>query len=267
VETSAESIADLKAATVDRMKAFHANFYGAQAADFAAVGDFDAKATQALITQLFGDWTAAEPYARIPNTLKAAGNPVQAIETPDKQNAFFVAGEPIAMKDTDADYPAMLMANYILGGGALKNRLADRIRQKEGLSYGVGSSFAADDQDPVGRWTAYAIYAPQNVKRLEAAFHEELARALQDGFTADELAFAKKAWLQSEAVDRTQDAGVADSLAAYLPTGRTFAYDAALEKQVEALTVEAVNAALRKHLDPSKLTLVKAGDFAKHPAE
>ena len=99
--------------------------------------------------------------------------------------------------------------------------------------------------------------------RLDTAIQEELARAIKDGFTADELAFAKHAWLQGEAVDRTQDAGVASSLAAYLPTGRTFAYDANLEKQVDSLTVDQVNAALRKHLDPSKLTIVKAGDFAK----
>ncbi|HET8901724.1 MAG TPA: insulinase family protein, partial [Holophagaceae bacterium] len=116
-------------------------------------------------------------------------------------------------------------------------------------------------------WTAYAIYAPQNAKRLETAFQEELARALKDGFTADELTFAQKAWLQSQAVDRTQDNGVADALAAHLPLGRTYAYNAKLEQAVQALTVDQVNAALRAHLDPAKLTLVKAGDFAKHPAQ
>ena len=267
VDTPEEKIAELKAATPAQMEAFHRAFYGAQAADFAAVGDFDAKAVQAQVTDLLGGWSAAKPYARIPRKLKAVNGSDQAIETPDKQNAFFIASEGVAMKDTDADVPAMLMANYILGGGSLKNRLADRIRQKEGLSYGVGSSFSADDQDAVGSWIAYAIYAPQNVKRLDAAFQEELARALKDGFTADELAFAKKAWLQGQAVDRTQDNGVAAALAEYLPTGRTFAYDADLEKKVAALTVDQVNAALRARLDPAKLTIVKAGDFAKHPAQ
>lgn len=263
VDTPAEDIAQINAVTVDQLKAFQSGFYGAQSADFAAVGDFDAKATQALVTQLFGSWSAAKPYARIPKALKPATGSEQSIETPDKQNAFFIAGEPIAMKDSDADYPAMLMANYILGGGALKNRLADRIRQKEGISYGVGSQFGADDQDPWAAWTAYAIYAPQNVKRLETAFQEELARALKGGFTSDELAFAKHAWLQSEAVARTQDGGLAAALADYLPTNRTFAYDGDLAKKVEALSLDQVNAALRKYLDPSKLTVVKAGDFAK----
>ncbi|HXC17947.1 MAG TPA: pitrilysin family protein [Holophagaceae bacterium] len=261
--TPAEDIAQLKAATLDQMKAFHDTFYGAQAADFSAVGDFDAEATKALVTELFGSWTAQKPYERIPSLMKVGKGLEQSIEAPDKANAFFIAGEPMAIQDTDADYPAMLMANYILGGGALKNRLADRIRQKEGISYGVGSQFAADAWDKVASWTAYAIYAPQNVDRLLTAFQEELARAIKDGFTADELAFAKHAWLQGQAVDRTEDGGVARDLAAYLPLGRTFAYDAGLEKQVDSLTVDQVNAALRKYLDPSKLTIVKAGDFAK----
>ena len=265
--TPDESLAELKAATVDQMKAFHGALYGAQSADFAAVGDFDPEATRALVSELFGTWTAAKPYTRIPHLVKALQGSEQAIETPDKQNAFFIAGESFPMKDTDADYPAMLMANYILGGGALKNRLADRIRQKEGLSYGVGSQFGADDQDPSADWVAYAIYAPQNVKRLESAFREELARALKEGFTADELAFAKQAWLQSQTVARTQDGGLAAALAADLPTGRTFAYDADLEKKVAALTLDQVNAALRAHLDPSRLAIVKAGDFAKHAGQ
>lgn len=263
VDSPAEDIAQLKAATVDQMKAFHDAFYGTQAADFAAVGDFDPKATEALVTELFGSWNAKQAYARIPSLLMASKPGEQSLETPDKQMAFFIAGEGLAMQDTDPDYPAMLMGNYILGGGALKNRLADRIRQKEGISYTVGSQFGAASQDKSASWTAYAIYAPQNVERLETAFKEEVARILKDGITADELAFAKHAWLQGEAVGRTRDGGVASDLAAYLPFGRTFAYDAGLEKQVSALTVDQVNAALRAHLDPSKLTLVKAGDFAK----
>ncbi len=263
VYTAAEDIARLKAATVEQMKAFHDAFYGAQAADFAAVGDFDAEATKALVTQLFSSWTAAKPYERIPDLLRGGKGLEQSIEAPDKANAFFIAAEPMAIQDKDEDYPAMLMANYILGGGALKNRLADRIRQKEGISYGVGSQFQADPWDKIGSWTAYAIYAPQNAGRLTAAFQEELARALKDGFTADELDFAKHAWLQGQAVARTQDGGVARDLAAFLPLDRTFAFAADLEKKVGALTVDQVNTALRKHLDPSKLAIVKAGDFAK----
>ena len=51
------------------------------------------------------------------------------------------------MKDDDPDYPALVMGNYVFGGGSLSSRLGDRVRQKEGLSYGVGSFFSADSLD------------------------------------------------------------------------------------------------------------------------
>ncbi|HET8714702.1 MAG TPA: pitrilysin family protein, partial [Holophagaceae bacterium] len=263
MDTAEESEAYLKAATLDQLKAFHAAFYGAQAATFAAVGDFDAPAIRKEVESLFGGWTAKTPFTRIIRLAEKAAPADVAVETPDKANAFFIASEGIPMKDSDADYPAMIVANYILGGSTLKSRLGDRLRQKEGFSYGAGSQFAAPSLDPAGSWTAYAIYNPGVADKLEAAFKEELARAVRDGFTAEELAFAKQAILQSREVGRTSDPGLAGKLSGDLFVGRTMAFDAAFEAKVQALTLDQVNAALRAHLDPARLTIVKAGDFAK----
>ena len=76
------------------------------------------------------------------------------IETPDKQNAFFIAGETVKMTDEDPDYPAVVMANYMFGGSGLGTRLSRRIRDKEGLSYGVGSQFGAPTKDDGGNFLA-----------------------------------------------------------------------------------------------------------------
>ncbi|HEU4951199.1 MAG TPA: pitrilysin family protein, partial [Holophagaceae bacterium] len=248
-DTAEESEADLKAATLDQLKAFHAAFYGAQAATFAAVGDFDAPAIRKEVESLFGGWTARTPFARIPRLAEKAAPADVAVETPDKANAFFVASEAVAMKDSDADYPAMVVANFILGGSTLKSRIGDRLRQKEGFSYGAGSQFAAPSLDPAGSWAAYAIYNPGVADKLEAAFKEELARALKSGFTADELTFAKQALLQSREVGRTSDPGLAGKLSGDLFLDRTMAYDADLDAKLQALTLDQVNAALRAHLD------------------
>jgi zinc protease len=177
--------------------------------------------------------------------------------------AFFLAAERWAMQDTDADYPAFLMANQVLGGGALKNRIADRLRQKEGFSYGAGSFVNASSQDPVTSWQAYAIYAPQNVAKLEAAFQEEVQKALKDGFTQDELEFARKTWLQGEEAQRQEDREIAGWLNNSLYLGRSVLFQAELESKVKALKLDEVNAALRKYLDPARLVVVKAGDFTK----
>jgi zinc protease len=120
--------------------------------------------------------------------------------------------------------------------------------------------------DQYGRFTATAIYAPQNVEKLEAAFKEEMARMAKDGFTPEEVAAAKSGWLQSRQVSRAQDNELASRLNNYLFVGRTLTWDEELERKIAALTPEQINAAMRKYIDPSKLIIIKSGDFAKNAA-
>ena len=74
----------------------------------------------------------------------------KSLETPDKANAFFLAGVNLELRDDDPDYPALVLGNYMLGGGFLNSRLGTRIRQKEGLSYGVGTQLEAGSLDKSG---------------------------------------------------------------------------------------------------------------------
>jgi len=263
VETVDESVAGLKAVTLDEVKKFHADFYGAGRGELAVVGDFDEKEVAKLAAELFGGWKSRAPYARLASVYKDVAPINQSFETPDKANAFFLAGMNLNLRDDDADHPALTLGNYMLGGGFLNSRLAVRIRQKEGISYGVGSSLRAGSLDKSGTFIANAIYAPQNVAKLEAAFKEEIARMLKDGFTADEVKAAKSGWLQSRQVSRANDNELVGRLSNYLFLDRTLAWDADFEKKVESLAPEQIVAALRKHLDPAKLTIIKAGDFAK----
>jgi zinc protease len=261
VDSVDEGLVNIKAVTRDQLVKFHHDFFGAPA-EIAAVGDFDAAAFQAQAKQLFSAWKAAKPYTRVPEDYFDAAVKTQTFETPDKAQAFFVAGENLNIRDDDADYPALVLGNYMLGGGFLNSRLVTRIRQKEGLSYGVGSQLNAAALDKSGNFLAYAIYAPQNLARLEAAFKEEMTRALKEDFSADEIAAAKSGWLQSRAVSRSQDNEMVGKLQHYLFLGRTFAWDADFEKKVMALTAGQIRAALNKYIDPAKFVVMKAGDFA-----
>jgi zinc protease len=173
-----------------------------------------------------------------------------------------IAAVNLKLSDQDADYPALLLGNDILGGDPLQSRIASRLRQKEGLSYDSRSQLQVSSLDQAGVLVMYAIYAPQYSARLEAAYREEMDRILRDGFTGEEIAAAKTGWLQSRQVERAQDAGLARALANSLYLGRTMAWDAALEQKVNALTSDQITAALRKHVQMDKLAMVKAGDFA-----
>jgi zinc protease len=105
------------------------------------------------------------------------------------------------------------------------------------------------------------------VTKVETAIKEEIARAVKDGFTADEVAAAKSGYLQSQQVSRAQDGGLVRKLAQYRFLNRTLAWDAELDKKIAALTPDEIVAVMRRRIDPSKLTIVKAGDFAKSAAK
>ena len=259
-----ESEQDVKAVTLDRLRSFHRRFVSAATGEFSAVGDFDATAVQQALRQALGDWRqpAAGPqaYVRVPQPLVAAP-PQRFVEgTPDKANAQFKAQMPLPLTDLSPDYAALAVANFIFGQGQ-DSRLWQRVRQKEGLSYGVGSGIAWSNTDANSMFSISAIFAPQNHAKVEAAVMEELARSLKDGYTQAELDAARSGLLNARRLGRAQDGVVAGRLAANLLLGRRFAISQQVDDAIAALTLEQVNAAWRQYVEPQKLVLGWAGDF------
>ncbi len=256
-----EDLADTQAVTLAQVRAFHARFFSAAHGELGVVGDFDADAVKKVVTEGLGNWPTAQAYAPVLEDWSAPRPARLLLQTPDKANAFFYARVALPVRDDDADAPLLTLGNFILGEGFLNSRLATRIRQKEGLSYGVGSVLHLNREVAVSDLSAYAIYAPENRAKLETAFREELARMLRDGFSAEEVEAARQALLQNRRLGRAQDGGIAGLLAEYARIGRTMAFSAASDARIASATADELNAAMRRHLDPAQLTLVFAGDF------
>lgn len=263
VRTFAESTAAIEAVTIDQVKEFYTAYYGASDATAAVVGDFDKGEIEAVLRESFGEWKSPAKYERIAHNYEPLPARAETIETPDKANAVYLAGFGFPMRDDDPEYPAITIGGYMIGGGFLNSRLATRIRQKEGLSYGVRGSFAASPLDKDASFSASMIYNPQNVEKLATAFREEIERAAREGFTAEELESARGGWLKSRAVSRASDATLAGTLSSYLHYGRDLGFDAQREEMVRKLTPEQVSATIRKYLDYARMISVKAGDFKK----
>jgi len=191
---------------------------------------------------------------------KGAGH---TLNTPDKANATYTAGFNFELRDDEPDYPALVLGNFILGGSTLSSRLGDRIRQKDGLSYGVSSSFSASAFDERAGLTITAICNPKNAGRVQADVVEELDRLLKAGVTTEEVEKAKQGYLQAQKVGRSSDSALAGILSGLRYAARTMAYQAALEKKIESLTPDQISTALRKHVDPKRLVVVTAGDFGE----
>jgi len=255
-----ERLKQLKAVQLDEAKRCYDELVGGTGAQFVAVGDFDPDALSKLLEELFGTWKNPAPYTRIPSRHFERPPLEETVPTPDKANAVLRAGLNLPLRDDHADFPALILGNYLLGGNS-GARLQVRVREKDGLSYSTYSYLSAGQLDAAGSFGLSAIYAPQNRARVENAIREELARALEQGFSAAEVDAAIKSYLEARKLARSRDSGIAGRLANYLYLGRTFAWDIDFEKRLAALTPAQIRDALRRYIDPKKLSVLKAGDF------
>jgi len=262
VRTIDEEIEDLNKVTLDDVKNFHQKFYAASHGELIVVGKFDSAAVERETSELLGTWKGATPYQRIVNSYKEVQRINAKIETPDKENTQFSAGLRLRMKDTDPDYAAMVMANYMFGGG-ITARLPDRVRNREGYSYSVSTNFTAPAEGDAAVFSASAIANPANTPKVEASFVDELTKTARDGFSAAELTAAKKAIRDERIGGRSSDAGLLNLISAREQYGRTLAWDDDLDAKLQALTLEQVNAAFRRHINPSQVSIVKGGDFKR----
>ena len=262
VPTLDEEVKRIEEAKLEAVKDFYTRFAGGSNAELALVGDFDPAAIRPLLEDLFGTWRSAAPFARVPRPLIVKRAMQIREETPDKANAVFTGELALPINDTSPDFAALRVANYILGGSP-SSRLWERIRQHEGLSYGVYSSLEPSSFEPNTPLTVEAIFAPENLTRLRAALTEELTRAVRDGFTDREVADAKKAILQERALSRAQDGSLASDLTRQAYLGRSFAYAGEIDAKIAGLSTAEINATLRKYVRPDAFVEVYAGDFAK----
>ena len=258
-----ERIEWITATTLEDIKQFYREFYGADRGHMAVVGAFDPEAISDIVTDIFGNWSPTTPTERVPSVYRDIKAETIVIETPDKPNAFFLGGLNLDLGDDHPDYPALVLGNYMMGGGMLNSRLAKRLRHEEGVSYAVVSQLYGHPVDGNGQFVALAFYAPENVERLETGFREEIDRALNDGFSAEEVEAAQAGYLQSQGVIRAQDNVLAGILSQGLYINRTLAWDAEQELKIGELTPEQILEAMRRHIDPEKISVVMAGDFAK----
>ncbi|HKB37684.1 MAG TPA: pitrilysin family protein, partial [Gemmataceae bacterium] len=252
----------VKALTLDKVRRLYTEQLGGQHGELAIVGDFDADTAVKLAGEALKDWKNGTEYRRIERkAFPDVKGQLFTINTPDKENAIYLAAQTFALKDSDPDYAALRVGNYLFGGP--EARLWKRIREKEGLSYGVGSHLTAGLLSPSGSFYIFGQCAPDGMPKVEKAVAEELEKFLKEGAQQKELEEGIKAILLERKNERGSDEVLVGLLATNLEAGRTFAFQAAIEKKVTSLTPEQVNAAFRKYIEPKRLVIVRAGDFKK----
>jgi zinc protease len=263
VPTIDESLERLAKVKRDDVANLYKEQVGGNIGELVILGDFDADATVKQLEAIFADWKSAVPYRRIPGVLvEGIKGSTESINTPDKESAVFLAAMKFAMDDSHPDYAALKMGNNVLGG-SFTSRLLERLRQKEGWSYGAGSRFYTGSKDKIGQFFMQASCKPDVIDKVDSAALEELKKIIKDGVSQEEVDLAIKSTLEEMKIERGKDASLASALRTGLFLDRTFAFEAAMEKKIAAVTVADVNRALAAHLIPGRLVIVRAGDFNK----
>jgi zinc protease len=260
--TIAEDIAATKSVRMAEIKQFYKDFVGAGHGELVVVGDFDAKAIAAQIEQHFGNWKTKKPYKRLESKAFGVAGTSKSVDIKDKEMTTLAISHDIQMKDTDADYPAWLMMAQVLGGDG-GSRAWMRLRENEGLSYGVATWSFADAFDGVGGFGGYAIVAPQNLAKAKASLLEEIEKITASKVTDDELRRAKDTWIKDQDTGLSNDGFVVQMLANQTFRSRTNAYTKELRAKIQAVTADDIVRVAKKYLDPKRLVIVDAGDVGK----
>jgi zinc protease len=261
VRSVAEQIAELKSVKLADLTQLY-KLWGAGTTQIAVVGDMDPAAVEQQLTAKLGNWKAPVAYERIVRPYQASEVVEDAIATPDKQMAAVGVGQALQIQLSDADYPALALWNFVVGGSA-SSRLLNRLRQKEGLSYGAFSRLQAPPLDNGGSFLAGAICAPENADKALKAMLEELDLILKSGVTEAELADAKKSYAATWDTQLADDDFVVAELNRGLFLKRTFEFWKGLNDKVQRVTAAELLEVGRKYLKPEKLAKLRAGDLNK----
>ena len=259
--TMDEVVTDLKAQTPERLMKFWQDFAGASQGQFSVVGNVDPEALKAELQKLLGDWKSPQPYARIRMDYHGLPAATEMVEVPDKANAVLLQARNIPISEEHPDYTALSMAVRLLGGSA-DARLFHRLREKESISYGAYASLSASRDVDNAMIDIRAILAPANIDRLQKALQEEIERVHTDGFSQAELDEARNALMDQRRQYLASEANVTSLLSSNLFWNTDMGRWTRRDEQIRALTLEQVNAAFRKWIDPKKALTVGAGSFS-----
>ncbi|MFZ5785944.1 MAG: M16 family metallopeptidase [Acidobacteriota bacterium] len=253
---------DLESVGRDDLERAHRKLFGPASLVLALVGDFDPGEVAVRLETLLRGWAGGLPEPpEIPRTGFADTTPGESRDAmPDKPNLDVLLGQPGNLRRCDEDFLPAMLGNSVLGHSTLSSRLGRRLRDSEGLTYGVISRFfGAGLVD--GPWAVTMSLSPANLDRGVAFAREEIARLVHEGPDEGELSDEREATAGSYRVGLAVPSGMARELARLARHRLPVSSLDTLPDQVLAITREAVAEALRRRIDPYRLTLAVAGSL------
>lgn len=259
--TGEERIARVESLTPADLAAFYQARYGAGTLRLVVVGDVDPDRILGGLEERLSDW-APGPAPAIPPVLVPPPAPgEETIEMPDKANADVVLAAPASLTRPDPVYLACALANSALGQSSLTSRLGVRVRDTEGLTYGIHSSFHATHVP--GPFVVSISVKPESRDAAVASTLDEIGRFIEKGLTEKELADEKSSRIGKFKVDLASNAGIAQAIDTALYYGLGLGYLDDFDNRVNAVTKEEADAAFAGMVRPDAFTIASAGTFSR----
>lgn len=254
-QNSGGTLSSLPTITKADLTRFMADHIARDNLRIALVGDVTPEQAGALMDQVFGKLpphAAAKPVTDV--ALQNTGKTfLYKKDMPQTQISMLAAGP----RRTDDDYPAAVVMNHILGGGGFGSRLTDVIREKNGLTYGIYSGLS--QYDHVALFNIDTSTKNETVDRMIALTRAEIVKMRDQGITDDDLVRAKGYLLGSMPTALTSTDRIADILLSLQMDHRPINDLDTYRAKINALTVDDVNKAAKKWLNPDGFMTVLVG--------
>ncbi|MGB2883296.1 MAG: pitrilysin family protein, partial [Rhodoferax sp.] len=259
-----DMLAAIESATLDEVQAFHKANYGPAGMTLVLVGDLDLTALNAEISRVFAGWTGGQMPVRAAHNAPATVAGSQDVVMAGKTSVSVVLGQASGLHYSDPDYQALRLATAILGSG-FTGRLMANVRDKEGLTYGVGSALQGDTFND-GDWRIVATFAPSLLDKGIASTQSQLKLWYEAGATPAEVSARKTNLIGGFKVNLATTSGMAGALLSAVNDGYDVSWLDEFPTRIDALSVEQVNATIKKYLKPESMVLIKAGTFGQDAA-
>ncbi|MBC8123261.1 MAG: insulinase family protein [Gemmatimonadaceae bacterium] len=261
VPPAEQLIRSIQSITVADVRRFWQEHYGGRSLILAVTGDVQAADVQKRFASAFNTFSGpGNVEVTVTDPVPQTATRREVVVLKDKANVDILLGAAAPLRRDSKDYFAASLANSALGQSTLSSRLGLQVRDKEGLTYGISSSFRSPSL-AAGPWYISVSVNPQNVERAIDSALGVLRDYVKNGIRPEELADEKSSAIGSFKVGLSTNAGLAQALwnAEFFNLGVD--YPDRYPGLIGAVTVEEVNAAIRKYFRPEQLTVVIAGDY------
>lgn len=258
-ETAEEIIASIEKTSREDLAAFHGAFYGTGSLVLAAVGDLDRLALLEDVARRLESWATGSPPSAVLPAIAAPAAKREIVVMKEKVNADVVLQHHGNLRRTDEDYLASSLGISALGQSTLSSRLGLRVRDTEGLTYGINARISAGRY--AGPFSISLTAAPANIARAVASARDVARQFVTEGITEKEMQDEKRSRVGKFKVDLASNSGIAGALDMAETYGFGVSYLDEFPGRVERIAREEILAAVRRHVRPEDLVEVAAGDL------